>query len=166
VTLVKQPFGATFTFSRSIAAPYRDFEGTVQIAAPNIARFDHDAAHVLKGILVEPGPGFGQHDNLASVAGWDVGLVEATVLHSYEADGEIRNVAFYTRSAKAMVDACLRVAGHHREIKVVDGFLRNRGGYVRNDRRNWQLGSAIATAPGPLPSPVLADQAGRPLIEG
>jgi hypothetical protein len=166
MTLVKRPFGESFTFARSIAADYRDAAGDVVTAPVNVPRFDHAVDGTPKGLLVEPGPALGQHDALQTQPGWEVGVEKATVLHEYEMDGQIRRVAFYTSNAKAMADGCCRAAVHHRSLIAVEGYLRNRGGYVRYDGRNWDLGSALAVQPGPLASPVLADEDGRLLIEG
>lgn len=165
MTLVKRPFGETFTFSRPIAAPYRDANGNLQSAPMDSPRFDHEPDGTAKGLLVESGAEIGQHDALKTVAGWDV-VKKGMVLHEYEHDGVVRRVAFYTENVKAMTDACLRWTVHHREIIALDGWKRNRGGYVRFDGRNWPLGGALAVQPGPLPSAVLAAEAGKPLIEG
>lgn len=162
--LVKRPFGETFTFSRPGPADYTDANGDPQTAAANVARFDFAPGGILKGLLVEPGSGFGQHDAIVTVDGWQ-GDDMGTVLHEIEEDGVVRRVAFYSRTMKATVDGRLRAAGHHRSIIAIPGFLRNRGGYVRFDRRNWQLGRAIAIEDVPG-APVLGDDAGRIIIEG
>jgi hypothetical protein len=166
VTLVKRPFADTFTFARNIAAQVRDANGALVTAAVNVPRFDHDATGNAKGLLVETGPSNGQHDAIKTVAGWDVGVSKGMVLHEYEQDGELRRIAFYTENVKAMADSCLNGAVHHRTLIVLDGWKRNRGGYVRFDGRNWPLGGALAVQPGPLASPVLVDGEGRILIEG
>lgn len=166
MTLVKRPFSESFTFSRPSAANHRDASGAVVTAAVNQPRFDHEADGEPRGLLVEAGAGPGQSDYVVSAQGWDAGALKAMVLHEYELDGEVRRVAFYTLTARATVDNCLNAAVHHREIKALDGWLRNRGGYVRHDGRNWQLGMLVAVQPGPLASPVLEDSADRLLVEG
>lgn len=165
MNLVKRPFAETFTFARSVSADYRDASGAVATAPINAPRFDHTVDGTAKGLLVESGPSFGQHDALRTVAGWDA-VDKGMVLHEYEHNGTVRRVAFYTQAVKAMTDACLRSGGHHRELIVLDGWKRNRGGYVRFDGRNWFLGDAIAISPGPLPSDVLGAEPEKPLIEG
>ena len=181
MALVKRPFGETFAFSRPIAAPVRNAQGVALSAPADVARFDHDVDGTARGLLIESGPTTGQADILATVGGWQ-GDGIGTVLHEFRtADragpggatiaGEVRRVALYSRKLKATADACLALAGHHRTIIAVDGFLRNRGGYVRYDGRNWQLGQFLAASlpraqGGPIVPLILGDSAGRPLIEG
>lgn len=166
MALVKRPFGDTFTFARPVAASYRDSNGVLASAASNVPRFDHGEDGSPRGLLIELGGDMGQHDALATVEGWDAGVTKAMVLHEYEIDGEIRRTAFYTATPKAVVDGCLAIAAWHRELIVLDGWKRNRGGYVRFDRRNWSLGDAIAVDPGMRLNAVLAVEPGKPLIEG
>lgn len=166
MTLVKRPFAETFTFARPNAAAHRNAAGVVVSAAVNVARFDHEPDGTAKGLLIEGGADMGQQDVLVTAAGWEVGVEKAMVLHEYEADGEIKRAAFYTNQAKALADNCLASVAHHREIIVLDGWKRNRGGYVRFDGRNWSLGDALAINPGPLPSTVLGADTDKPLIEG
>jgi hypothetical protein len=166
VTLIKRPFAETFTFARPNAAQHRNAAGAVVTAAINAPRFDHEADGTAKGLLIEPGSDMGQHDALETVAGWDASVAKAMVLHEYDVGGEIVRSAFYTNNPKAMADACLKIVGHHRELIVLDGWKRNRGGYVRFDGRNWYLGGALAINPGPLDTEVLGSDADVPLIEG
>lgn len=165
MSLVKRPFADSFAFARPVAAAHRDANGVLVNAGVDQPRFDHDDQGNPKGLLVAPGVVPGEHDAIATAAGWD-NEAPGMILHEYDQGGEIRRVAFYTVRLKDMADACLRHAVHHREIIAVDGYLRNRGGYVRYDGRNWDLGDALAIQSGPLASPVLADGAGRLLIEG
>jgi hypothetical protein len=166
VTLVKRPFAETFTFARTVPADHRNALGVQVTALVNQPRFDHDIDGNPRGLMVRMGNNYGEHDAIATVSGWDAGNAKYMVLHEYSQNDVMRRVAFYTTNGKALVDSCLRAAVDHREVIVLDGWKRNRGGYVRFDGRNWSLGDALAVADGPLASPVLADGEDRPFIEG
>lgn len=166
--LIKRPFAESFVFARTIAADRRDETGAIVTEAANVPRFDHKPDGTPLGLLVTAGPSYGQHDAIATVDGWQPSIATmGTVLHEYgAADGSVVRAAFYSANVKATADACLRAAVHHRALIVLDGRLRNRGGYVRHDARNWSLPAGLAVDDGPLASPALGDGAGRPLIEG
>jgi hypothetical protein len=170
--LVNRPFAHTFDFSRSIAAPYRNASGAVINAPIDTPRFDHSASGNRIGLLIARGAARGQHDALEVVGGdWEALAVsggKATVLFGW-AVGDVFNArAIYTSRARATVNGCLMVSGHHRMIGVVPGHLPNLGsrpgyigGYVRFRNRDWPLGLALDGGDGLL----LGDQAGRVIIE-
>lgn len=163
--LIKRPFAETFSFARATAADHRDATGTLVTAAVDAPRFDHGEDGTARGLLVDGGDALGAADRLATVHGWET-AGPATVLHEYEAEGAIVRLALYTLNVKATVDGCLRAQAHHREIKAIPAYLRNRGGYVRHDGRNWPLSGTIAVQPAPYPLAVIEDGAGRQLADG
>lgn len=164
LALVKRPFAETFTLARASAGAHRDATGALVTAPANAPRFDHDENGTPRGLLVEGGAP-GEADRLASVDGW-AAPGPATVLHEFEADGVIVRSARYTVNVKATVDGCLRAAVHHREIKALPAYLRNRGGYVRHDGRNWPLSGTIAVQAAPFTLELIEDGHGRPVLDG
>lgn len=144
--LVGYPFNDTFDFTRPVTAPVRGADGELAIAAIDAPRFDHDEDGVRTGLLVGFLDTLGQSDRCAVVAGdWEIEGA-GTVLHEYaDAADTIVRRAFYTDSVRAMVNAVLRVDGHHRIIGAVPGHLRNRGGFVRYRERDWDLAAKLGT---------------------
>ena len=163
--LIKRTFGESFSFARASAAPVRDATGALVSAAPNVPRFDHDEAGTRRGLIIGGGAAPGEADRLSSADGWDV-AGPATVLHEFETDGVVTRQAIYTVNAKAALDGCLRAAVHHREIKAIPAYLRNRGGYVRHDGRNWSLSAAIEAQGAPYTVVVIEDGDGRVILNG
>lgn len=144
--LVGYPFDLAFQFTRPIAAAVRDDTGALGVVAANQPRFDHDVDGKRIGLLVGPGRTLSQGDRCAVIAGdWEI-KGPATVLHEYAGeDGVIVRKAYYTAGVRAMVNSALTIAGHHRVIGAVPGYLKNRGGEVRFRERNWQLVEALGT---------------------
>lgn len=168
--LVNAQFDEAFVFTRAIAGPVRGEDGVLDSAAPDVPRFDHDELGGRVGLLVAPGETLGQADRCAVIAGdWEINGA-ATVLHEYaDEEGVIIRRAFYTRSVRATVNAVLRVAGHHRLIGAVPGFLRNEGAEVQYREREWKVDVRIGTG---VADEVLGDGSGalagedRALVEG
>lgn len=140
------PFEQTFTFVRPIEAPYRNAQGVVVLATFDEPRIDHDLGGIRLGLLVDGGQTLGQADRCAVIVGdWEV-VGPATVLHEFaKDDGTIVRRAFYTQQCRTMVNAVLRVKGHHRIIGAVPGFLRNAQGKVRYREREWLLPAGLGT---------------------
>ncbi len=163
--LVGLTFEETFVFARPIAAEHRDAAGEIVEAAIDAPRFDHDEAGARLGLLVEGGPYFGAADRVSVPPGdWEI-AGPATVFHELagEDDVPVRR-AYYTRSARASVNAILATAGHHRQIGAAAGHFRNLGGHVRYREQIWQLPVAIGDGDGAFISD--GDDPDRPLIEG
>jgi hypothetical protein len=163
--LVGLHFDETFAFARPIAAEHRDAAGDLVEAAAGDPRFDYDEAGMALGLLIEGGPYFGAADRASVLAGdWEI-LGPATVFHDFAAaGGQPERRAYYSRSARATIDALLGEAGHHRRIGAIPGHLRNLGGFVRYRNETWHLPAAIGDSDGALVSD--GDDADRPLIEG
>lgn len=159
--LVNVAFAQAFDFARTIVAPYRNASGLLINAAIDAPRFDHDEAGNRRGLLIGRGPLRGQHDALSVVAGaWEI-IGKATILFEWAEDDLIRSRALYSRSVRADVNSCLKIAGHLRMIGAVPGYLPNLGGYVRYRNRDWPLGVALDAGGGA----VMGDGAGRVIIE-
>lgn len=144
--LVGYPFNLAFAFSRPVGAVVRDETGALGVAAVDQPRFDHDLDGNRLGLLIGPGRTFGQADRCAVIAGdWEI-KGPATVLHEYAGDDDVViRRAYYTAAVRAMVNSALGIAGHHRVIGAVAGYLKNRGGVVRFRERDWQLVEALGT---------------------
>ena len=159
--LVDMPFVVTFSFARPVPGDCRNASGTLVTRGVNVPRFDHDAQGKRLGLIVGPGPIFGQHDNLhVRPGGWEVADA-VTVLHEFEVDGVIRRQAIYTTRVRATVDACLKIAARHRLIGALPGFLPNLGQFVRFRAIEYPLGRALGVSA----TVALGDSAGRVLIE-
>lgn len=174
-----------FTFGRSESGAWRDGTGTVQTAAPGVARFDHSTAGDARGLLVAPGlePGGGDRLTLdplilpaamllTGVAGEDGGSTgDVTVFHAFarkvadDGDWQVERRAWYSRNVVAAIDALLGQAGHHLALGVVAGF-RERfegadGPFVRYRGETWSLaGFLLGSATVPIGA-----RPGVPLIE-
>lgn len=151
------------TFTRPIAAAYRNGDGALTVAPVDLARFDHDSAGRPLGLLIEPGPGAGLADRAALAAAVLGPKTPATVLHAVTtAAGATLQLAHYGLDATALVNACLRAGGWHRAIGVVAGYLPiGRDGLVRYRATRWQPAAVLGAAPA-----LLRDGAGRPLLAG
>lgn len=164
--LKQAQFGIAFDFTRPLAADYRNAAGAIVEAAIDAPRFDHDEAGIALGLLVEGGPYLGQADRARLdplMLPEDYPGSEMTVLHARTlAGGSIERRAFYTRDAKAMIDALLNGAGHHRSVGVIAGFRENKGGFVRYRGQSWYLPELLATGAGDL----VGDGNGRALTGG
>lgn len=168
--LVDLTFGITFGFARPVPATARAVNGAIVTVAANAPRFDHDVTGRPLGLLVTPGPAFGQHDAVTAKPGdWEPQY--ATVLHHFDGggwggDGPERR-ALFTLRARDAVTACLGQAGHHREILVVPQYLTRHvdaagRGFVRWGALAWYLAGALGDDAGRA----VADGGGRPLLEG
>lgn len=165
MSLVGLSFAQTFAFARPRPAPVRGADGAVTIAAADIPRFDHDGAGARLGLLVDAGETLGQADRCRVLPGAWESAGFATVLHELlDPAGQLIRRALYSETPRAAVDALLSSAGHHRRIGAVPGYLRNLGGYVRYRELDWLLPAAIAATP--APARAIADEAGRPLVDG
>jgi hypothetical protein len=150
-------FASVFAFSRSEAATYTDAGGTERSAVIDAPRFDHDADGNPRGLLVTAGSDIGRQDRVALA---DDALPEelltatllsdreATVFHAFvplgSATGSVERRAWYTRNAKATVEALMAQAGHHVSIGVLPGLRENLGGYCRLRNEVWQLPTGLA----------------------
>lgn len=160
--LVDQPFATTFAFARGRAADYLDAAGAPATAPVDVPRFDHDGTGAPLGLLLEGRPEFARAD-LLSVLDGDWNTPEGTVLHEYAVGGQIERRAWYAPiNARATVNACLRVKGHHRRIAYVPVYLKNRGGFVRWRHADYALGGVVAVDAGV----VLAVADNQLLLEG
>lgn len=170
-TIGQSQFGDAFTFGRTEAGVLRDASGALVAGMPDHPRFDHDETGTALGLLIGPGEDTGGGDRVAirttalPAAFFDrmtPGAADVTILHRFVAAGRTAETlrAWYSRNAKAAIDALLAQAGHHRELGVVAGFLPARGGTVARYRdREWTLAGLLA-----VPGGVLDDGTGRPLI--
>jgi hypothetical protein len=161
--LVNLPFAQTFSFSRGVAAPYRNAGGVTVTAPRDIARFDHDADGNRLGLLISSGTGMEDHDQAQVLAGdWEPGGADrrATVFVEWDDGTAIQRRALYTQDVRATVDACLHIEGHLRVLGACPGHLANRGGSVRYKTVDWPLGDALSAGDGFA----LGDDVGRVLI--
>lgn len=161
-------FDIAFAFTRPTAAAYRNMGGALVTADPNSARFDHTLGGDPLGLLVQPGAQLGLSDRVRL----DPLMLPAhllngrvTILHALDIGEGVVRRAWYSENAKATIDSCLSIAGHHVSIGLIPGFRARRGlagepGFVRFRRLSWHLTRPIAASPTAL----LSDEAGRPLI--
>lgn len=172
--LSQAQFATAFDFGRTEAGTYRGPDGVAINGVSGEPRFDHDIEGSPRGLLVKAGYELGGGDRVAikttalPVGVFDQltpGASDVTILHRYapavtdeSAWTEIRR-AWYSRNAKAAIDALLASEGHHLEIGVVRGFRRNIGGVVRYRDAVWQLAGVLLVG-----SAALTDGEGRPLI--
>lgn len=169
--LKQADFAATFNFARPVPAQILDATGVPQTAAPNQPRFDHAEGGVPLGLRIEKGVQFGQGDaaELKEVAlPEELDSADVTILHRfYDDTGAEQRRAYFTRNARALVNALLATAAWHAEIGVVPGFLRNRGaagtaGHVRYRQASWDLPGLLGDGAGG----VLSDDNDRALLGG
>ncbi|WP_086733798.1 hypothetical protein [Erythrobacter colymbi] len=174
-------FPIAFDFVRSEAAAVRGPNGEVSTLGPDLPRFDHDTTGKPRGLLVTPGSDIGGQDRSAFdplmlpaelTEGADLTAREATVYHAFvpiaasrtqdgvsaatpeEFEAGIVRRAFYTREAARLIDALMRLAGHHLVIGAHAGFAQNAGGFARFRGKRWRLpeglgvdGAALTSAP-------------------
>lgn len=169
--LKQADFAATFNFARPVPAQILDATGVPQTAAPNQPRFDHTEQGDPLGLRVAKGVQFGQGDaaELKEVAlPEELDSAAATILHRlFDDTGTEQRRAYYTRSARLLVDTLLATSAWHAEIGIVPGFLPNRGaagtaGFVRYRLASWILPGLLSDGAGG----VLSDAGQRPLIGG
>ncbi|PXW79001.1 hypothetical protein C7451_10163 [Blastomonas natatoria] len=161
-------FDIAFAFTRPTAAAYRNAAGAVTTAGPGVPRFDHLPDGTPRGLLVQPGEQLGQADRVrldALMLPADLLSARVTVLHALDIGGGLVRRAWYSEDAKATIDACLGIAGHHVSIGVIAGYRARQGsrfepGFVRYRRQSWALTRVLAANT----VAALADDAGRPLI--
>lgn len=188
--LIQADFALAFTLVRGEAGAVRDATGTPTTAAINAPRFDHGADGAVRGLLVTPGSDIGLQDRLAIeplmlpvelTDGTSQDLRACTVFHVFrpapqsptaslleaiegfepeEWAAGIERRAWYSRNARATIDALLAQTGHHLELGVIAGFRENLGGFVRLRGQVWQLAGLLAADP----AGVLDDGAGRPIV--
>lgn len=164
--LVGLSFAQTFTFARSVEAPYRDAGGAIVTAAIDEPRFDHDAQGNRLGLLIEAGAAIGEHDAVQVRPGdWEMGS-QATVMIEWAEAGVVRRRALYSTDVRQTVNACLRICGHLRSLIAVPGYLRNYGddavpGFIRYRSMEFPLGGAIDAGDGFA----LGDDEGRIILE-
>lgn len=152
----------------------RDASGTLVAGVVNQPRWDHDADGNPRGLLIAPGFELGGGDRVTIKAGalpaevFDLltpYAADVTILHRFAPavtdNGQWQDVrrAWYSRNAKAAIDALLAASGHHLEIGLVRGFRRNIDGVVRYRDQAWQLAGMLLVG-----SAALTDGDGRPLI--
>lgn len=152
-------FADDFTFSRPGSAQYVDAAGITRTAAPDVPRFDHSGRGRPIGLLVEPGAALGQADRTRVIAGDWAALEKSTVLHLWNPGSGVVAQAHYALDPVAMINGCLTGAGHHRQIAVIEGFLKNYGGWVWALGQRWDLPRLVGTTSG-----VAIGAAGRPVI--
>lgn len=161
-------FDIAFAFTRPTAAAYRNAAGAVVMAAVDGPRFDHLADGTRRGLLVQPGEQLGQADRTRLdplMLPEDLLSARVTVLHALDQGAGLVRRAWYSMDAKATIDACLSIAGHHVSIGVIAGFRARQGsrfeaGFVRYRRQSWSLTRVLAASS----IAALADEDGRPLI--
>jgi hypothetical protein len=167
--LGQDDFDVAFSFSRPIAADFVSAAGTIQNAAVDAPRFDHDTNGDPLGLLIEGGPVLGQADRVKIdplMLAEDIVGQEVTVFHARTMpDGTVERRAWYSRDAIATINGLLAGVGRHHSIGLIAGFRENKGGpeetgYVRYRGQSWQLAELLAVGDGKL----LSDEAGRPLI--
>lgn len=144
--LVDQPFDETFTFVRRTEAPYVDADGEEQSAPRHTPRFDHDPDGAPRGLLIEGYPMLDRPEICRVRAGDWSDPIHTTVLHEFEdQDGLIHRRAWYALpiDLTVIVNACMNTWAHQRRIAVLPGHLRNRGGFVRWRRTDYDLGALI-----------------------
>lgn len=163
-------FGTAFSFSRAAAAAYRDAGGLVQTAPADAPRFDHDGTGTPLGLLTGSGaePGAGDRlsietamlpaDMLVPVPPYDG---SATVFHRFDTGAGEQRRAWYSRDARATINALLAQAGHHKEIGVIRGHKQPNGDVVRYRGQAWLLPPLLVQAG---TGERVTDGEGRPVI--
>lgn len=166
--LTAAQFDLAFDFGRSETASFRDATGALQVAAVNVARFDHDALGAPLGLLVSAGAEIGGADRAVLdplILPLDLlePAAEATIFHSFDDGTGIQRRAWYSRDARATIDALLAQVGHHIEIGVIRGLrqpeLAAEGEIVRYRGAVWLLPELLIAG-----DDLLADTEDRPLI--
>ncbi|WP_298173923.1 hypothetical protein [Novosphingobium sp.] len=167
-------FDLVFAFGRSEPAAYRNASGVSATAAADTPRFDYDATRAARGLLVGAGVELGGGDRvqlepeILPTALFDFvtpTACDATVFHCFapavdnDADWLPVRRAWYTRNAKACVDAIAAQAGHHLAMGVVAGFRTNVLGVVQYRGYAWTVAGLLLAG-----DAVIADALGRPLI--
>ena len=163
-------FDIAFAFTRPTAAAYRNPGGALVEAAIDAPRFDHLPDGTPRGLLVETGDQLGQADDVrldALMLPEDLLSARVTVLHALDMGAGLVRRAWYSEDAKATIDACLSIAGHHVSIGVIAGYRARQGsrfepGFVRYRRQSWALTRVLAASS----IAALGDEGGRPLIGG
>jgi hypothetical protein len=161
-------FDIAFAFTRPNAAAYRNAAGAIVLAGTNAPRFDHLSDGTPRGLLVQPGQQLGQADRVRLdplMLPEDLLVGRVTILHALDIGAGIVRRAWYSENAKATIDACMSIAGHHVSIGLIAGYRARQGskfepGFVRYRRLSWSLTRAIAATQ----AAALADDDGRPLI--
>jgi len=161
-------FDIAFAFTRPTAAAYRNAAGAIVLAGADAPRFDHLVDGTARGLLVEPGLQLGQADRVRLdplMLPEDILAGRVTILHALDQGAGLVRRAWYSENAKATIDACLSIAGHHQAIGVIAGFRARQGGrfepgFVRYRRISWSLTRILAANAGAA----LADDDGHPLI--
>ena len=168
--LTSGEFDLAFIHSRSETGSYRDAAGVLQVAAADVARFDHDVTGAPLGLFIAGGVDLGGGDQLAidplilPAAIVDALLPTAgdvTVLHHYDPGSGAERRAWYSRDVVAALNALCSQGGHHLSLGVVPGFRPNEGGFVRYRGYEWQLPPLIA-----IDDAVFAVVTDRPIITG
>lgn len=174
--LRQRDFDLAFTFARSEPAPYRDATGATVTAPVDTPRFDYSAARAARGLLVSAGIELGGGDRIeiepeilpAGLLDFSTAMAsDATVFHWFapvvEEDTDWAPVrqAWYTRNAKACVDALVAQDGHHLAIGVAPGFLPNMIGVIQYRGFAWGVAGMLLAGGAPI-----TDSLGRPLITG
>lgn len=163
-------FGSAFVVARARSAPARNADGEMVVVVPDLPRFDHDIEGGALGLLVEPGDVIVEADHVSLRP--EVYLPEAelvTVLHALlDENGVPDRRAWYSKNARATVNACLRLSGHHQIIAVLGGWrtpvAREEGLAVRYRRRFWFTAQPITgSGDGAIP---IGDGGGRLLADG
>lgn len=172
--LRQRDFDLAFAFARSETAAYRNAAGAIVTAPVDAPRFDYDAALASRGLLVTAGLELGGADRVtvepeilpAALFDFMTPMAsDATVLHWFapavenDADWAPVRRAWYTRNAKACVDALVAQEGHHLALGVVAGFRVNVLGAVQYRGYAWTVAGVLLAGDG-----AIADDLGRPLI--
>lgn len=168
--LDQSDFDIAFAFTRPTAAAYRNGAGALVEAGIDAPRFDHLPDGTPRGLLVEPGEQLGLADSARLdplMLAEDLLSARVTVLHALDTGGGLVRRAWYSEDAKATIDACLSIAGHHVSIGIIAGFRARQGsrfepGFVRYRRQSWSLTRVLAASS----LAALGDEDGRPLIGG
>ncbi len=163
-----------FDFSRSESGGWRDAAGALQIAAPGVARFDHDPVGKPLGLLITPGVELGGADRctvdplILPIDLLDTeapGARNVTVFHRFDTGSGEQRRACYSRNVTATIDALLRQAGHHIELGVVRGHRPNVDGFIHFRGEQWLVPAPLTVGGAVIgTSPVLGDGAGHQLI--
>lgn len=174
--LRQRDFDLAFAFGRSEVAAYRNAAGAEVTAAADVPRFDHDAARRPRGMLITAGVELGGGDRVfvepeilpAALFDFATPMAsDATILHWFapavtsDADWSPIRRAWYTRNAKACMDALTAQEGHHLALGVVPGFRQNLLGVVQYRGFAWTVAGMLLAGDAPI-----ADASGRPLISG
>ena len=175
IRLTGRDIDLAFAFARTEPGTYRDATGAVRTAPPGAPRLDHDAAGAPLGLLVAPGEDFGGGDRLTidplmlPARFFDFATPQAsdaTVFHHFnDGTGPVRR-AWYSRNARATIDALLRLAGHHLEIGAVAGHRPPEAGLVRYRGQGWLPPGIVLSGArgveGAPPLPLIAAGAEKP----